>query len=674
MSRENRIACFEDTLARCSSEALAARTARAVAASRVFPADFRSNRLYKLWDTEVSVVEGTSFAVARENLSRGRVAVLNFANPHYPGGGVTQGAMAQEECLCRSSNLYPCINSEQVFGDFYEYHRTRTDYDFSDRLIYSPGVTVFKDDSSVPQLLPEENWFRVDVITCAAPYLAKRRYVNRTVLLNRFKSRIRNILEAALDKEVQVLILGAFGCGAFGNPPKVVARAFREVLEEQRYHRAFARVVFAIKSSVGGDPYTVCPNIAAFQTEFCGESKELEKLRYVGGVQDEPGMLDVTMPGGRVRYRGSESRAYYAWREKNPYFGKRFSILGDSVCTLEGFNPRGSRVFYDHANREKTGVWEMGDTWWGKVIEFFGGELLVNDSMGGSRVTQSVDTKEPFLAGCSEKRTGNLHIDDVYPDMILVWLGWNDWAYGVKPEPEGQETGDACFSLAYSLMLSRLRRNYPQAEIWCCTMPKSCREGEPGMVFPEAYGGVNIREYNHQIVNAALAANLCVADLFAQEIPFDSRDGSHPTAKGMDTLAMLMVRQMADEEGGALLDCELTHEPHNGVCRRCGKPLPETRQAMGLKLQLSDGQILTADRWQVTLGRSKDCDLVLKNPYVARSQATFTCREGQWYVRDNGTRNGTALNGKPLEADREYRIHPGDSLCFARKEEARVLG
>ncbi len=473
-----------------------------------------------------------------------------------------------------------------------------------------------------------------------------------------------------------MLILGAFGCGAFGNPPKVVAKAFREVLEERRYHTAFQRVVFAIKSSVGGDPYTVCPNIAAFQQEFYGESAELEKLRYVGGAQGGPGEQDVVMPGGRIRYRGSESRAYHNWKVKNPYFGKRFSVLGDSLSALEGFVPRGNPVFYDASRREKTGVWEMADTWWGKVIEFFGGELLVNDSRaGGCRVTRQPESREQFPSGCSEKRTSSLHVEDVMPDVILVYLGWNDWAYGVKPEPDSQaDEGDTCFSLAYGLMLSRLKKNYPDAEIWCCTLPKACKEADPNMVFPESYGGVNIREYNHQIVNAALAANLCVADLFAQEIPFDSVDGSHATARGMDTLAMLMVRQMADEDGGELLDCELTHEPSNGICRRCGKPMPETRQETGLRLKIrSSGEILRAYGWQVTLGRGKDCDLKLQNLYVARSQATFTCRDGQWYVRDNGSRNGTTLNGRDLEPGREYRIHPGDVLEFARKEEAEVL-
>ena len=671
MSREERIACFQDTLAQCAGEKLAELTTRARENSRVYPENFRSERLHAVREPEILVVEQDSFAAARENLRYGRVAVLNFANPHYPGGGVFQGAMAQEECLCRSSNLYPCLEDGRVFEDFYRYQQKQTDYNFSHRLIYTPGITVFKDDAPVPKALKEQEWFQVDVITCAAPYLAKRRYVNPTALENLLCKRIRNVLEAAMENEAEVLILGAFGCGAFKNPPQVVAKAFRRVLSEVRY-QAFRRIVFAIKSSVGGDAYTVCPNLAAFQTEFLGRSRELEKLRYVGGAQDAPGMLDVVLPGGRIRYRGSEARAYHEWREKNPYFGKRFSILGDSVCTLEGFNPRGSRVFYDESRREQTGIWEMGDTWWGKVIDFFGGELLVNDSSGGSRVTRPADQKD-FPAGCSEHRTGNLHEDEIGPDVILVWMGWNDWAYGVSLEPGDQEPGDTCFSLAYSLMLSRLKKNYPRAEIWCCTLPKSAMESAPDMVFPERHGGIHIWEYNHRITNAALAAGCCVADLAAQEIPFDSLDGSHPTAKGMDTLAMLMIRQMAYEDGGSLLDCEMEHQIHRGICRRCGRPMPAPRDN-DLRLKLADsGEELVVSGWQMTLGRSRECDLVLDNPYVARSQATFTCREGKWRIRDNGTKNGTYVNGRRLEPDEECRIHPGDRLCFAQKVEAEVL-
>mgnify|MGYP001083527730 CR=1 FL=1 len=67
----------------------------------------------------VAISENTTFAEARKYANGGRVAVLNFANPVNPGGGVENGAMVQEECLCRSSNLYTCLRADHLFNDYY---------------------------------------------------------------------------------------------------------------------------------------------------------------------------------------------------------------------------------------------------------------------------------------------------------------------------------------------------------------------------------------------------------------------------------------------------------------------------------------------------------------------------------------------------------------------------
>lgn len=50
------------------------------------------------------------------------------------------------------------------------------------------------------------------------------------------------------------------------------------------------------------------------------------------------------------------------WQHKNRYFGKEFSVLGDSISTLEGYNPRGYKVFYNRDNCVKSGVMQMEDT------------------------------------------------------------------------------------------------------------------------------------------------------------------------------------------------------------------------------------------------------------------------------------------------------------------------
>ena len=667
MVAQELIACFADTLELCRQDSLREETARSAASGRVYREGFRSSRLFAMWDTMVEVTEEDSLDAAKKNLRYGKTAVLNFANPHFPGGGVKNGAAAQEETLCRRSNLYPCLADSRVQEEFYQYHRKETDYFFSDRLIYTRDVTVFKDGSPVPVLLDAESWFRVDVISCAAPYIAKRRYTNRAALAETFKDRICNILEAAIDNEVQVLVLGAFGCGVFRNPPEIVAGAFREVFGQARYRRAFRRVVFAIRPSTSS-----CPNLAAFRYEFLG-------IPY-NAVNPS---VDIVMPGGRQLHPGAEAQRYDIWRKSNPYFGKQFSVLGDSVSTLEGFNLRGRPVFYQGDNCVKTGVREMGDTWWGKVITFFGGELLVNDSWSGSGVARRPDQAEAFPSGAGTCRTEKLRIGRVMPDVVLIHMGIQDWAAGVPIQSGENSVGT--FREAYGHMLTSLRESYPGAEFWCCTLAESLISSNPSFVFPSCYGGTALEEYNQVIRECANLHGCRVIDLAEFKVPYDTVDGIHPNCEGMALLASLTVRAAADEVGAAFLDCEGGHHEnveyldetgaYRYVCKRCGSvcrrdPQPaEIVEEPVLQLYQKDtGKTLRLSGERIFAGRSKDCDLKLNSGYAARYQATFVFRNGSWYIRDNNSMNGTYLNGKKLQPGAEVALKGDDEISFAKLE------
>lgn len=584
------ILSFKDSLNIAYSEKLLAATEGAIRSSRVYKEGFTSNTVSPCFEsTKVEVVSGTTFATAKGFCKFGRVAVLNFANPENPGGGVQNGAMAQEECLCRSSNLYPCLCDKSVFNEFYLYHRNLRSFFYSDRLIYTKGVTVFKDDSDVPQLMPENEWFQVDVITCSAPYIARRKYTNQAALKELFKSRIKNIFEAAVDNGAEVLVLGAFGCGAFKNPPEIVAKAFHEVIEENAYHTKFKRIVFAIKSTVGDDPYMACPNITAFEEEFYGLSAEGNKRRFSDPYSLEQAFGAIAMPSGRILKGGKEFNPYLEWKAHNPYFGKQFSVLGDSISTLDGYNPLGYNLFYFGENCFRSGVREMKDTWWGKVIDFFGGELLVNNSWSGSRVTQLPGSDSLFPSGCSDERTGNLHISNVVPDVIIVYLGTNDWANGVPIEFEGctllgHEYNDI-FVSAYGNMIRKIRSNYPNAEIWCCTLCATFMSSDPSFHFPYKYNGNYINKYNQIIETVANQQNCKLIDLFSYSVPYDSIDGSHPNVNGMNTLATLMIRSIGGKDVEPFLDCENDQhdfkwierlERHADyskkyVCQKCGR-------------------------------------------------------------------------------------------------------
>lgn len=273
MTTESLVACFNDTIERSQTGELKEFTERAISSNCLYKENFSSpdcgRQNYADSAAEkILVVPDSTFAAAQKNIRYGKTAVLNFANPQYPGGGASKGAVAQEECLCRCSNLYLCLSAPNIFEDYYFYHKKYTNHLFSDRLIYTKDVVVFKDESEVPALLPRDEWFFVDVITCAAPYIAKINIDNAS-LKSLFKSRIKNIFEAAIDNKVEVIILGAFGCGAFKNPPEVVAEAFHEVIDENGYADNFRKIVFAIKCNPNNTK-----NLDVFQEEFSKDEAE----------------------------------------------------------------------------------------------------------------------------------------------------------------------------------------------------------------------------------------------------------------------------------------------------------------------------------------------------------------------------------------------------------------
>ncbi len=231
------------------------------------------------------------------------------------------------------------------------------------------------------------------------------------------------------------------------------------------------------------------------------------------------------------------------------YYGKKFSILGDSISTLDKYNPDGYSVFYTEENCERSGIFRMQDTWWGKVIRYFDGELLVNNSWSGSRVTKLPNKKELFPSGCSDERTLFLHMDEMKPDVIIVYLGTNDWAFGAKTDRDllvSEDGDESVFDFAYDRMLKKLKKNYPSSKIWCCTLSETYISKHPNFVFPHVYAGRHMEEYN-QIIRDTSARNACgLIDLYSYRTPYDSIDGTHPTKRGMETIATMIVQALMD--------------------------------------------------------------------------------------------------------------------------------
>lgn len=196
----------------------------------------------------ITVTRHRTFEAAQKLIAKHpgkRVAVLNFASATNPGGGVTNGARAQEECLCRCSTLYPVLTKDEFIKNYYRYHRRRSDHLYTDACIYVPDVEIIKSDVDEPRRLPKKDWQKVDVITCAAPNLwFDPGALSADEQMKVHLKRGEQILQVAMANKVDVLVLGAFGCGAFRNNPVVVAEAYAQLLE--KYKDRFAAVEFAV--------------------------------------------------------------------------------------------------------------------------------------------------------------------------------------------------------------------------------------------------------------------------------------------------------------------------------------------------------------------------------------------------------------------------------------------
>ncbi|TDB85269.1 TIGR02452 family protein [Actinomadura sp. KC216] len=210
-------------------------------------------------ETRIEVTGETTLAAALRLSGQGTVPfALNFASAKNPGGGFLNGAHAQEEGLARSSGLYASLRSAR---EFYDFHRAQGDLLYSDHMIYSPDVPVFRDDAG--KLLDEP--YDVAFLTSPAP---NRGAINDAAKADRIRDvlhlRARKLLAVAEANGHRRLVLGAWGCGVFRNDPQEVAEVFAELLlPGQEFSGRFEHVVFAVWDTAKG-----APRHAAFQNVF----------------------------------------------------------------------------------------------------------------------------------------------------------------------------------------------------------------------------------------------------------------------------------------------------------------------------------------------------------------------------------------------------------------------
>ena len=221
------------------------------------------------------------------------------------------------------------------------------------------------------------------------------------------------------------------------------------------------------------------------------------------------------------------------------------SILGDSISTYEGCNPPGYAVYYDRHTQKINGLKSMRDTWWAITADRLNASILINNSYSGSLVTGY-----QFPAASGYERTQSLGTEQQDPDIILVYIGFNDFGNRIEITNEHNDfqEADRCFFFedAYKLMLSRMKQRYPKAVIVCGTLMRTVIEFNDPWIFPENYMGAVFEDYNKAIRIAAKKQNVLLADLSAHNIRYETFDGTHPTRAGHRTIARAWLRCLED--------------------------------------------------------------------------------------------------------------------------------
>ncbi len=215
--------------------------------------------------TRLEVTSETTFAAVRRlraQFPNAALGALNFASAKNPGGGFLGGALSQEEDLCRSSTLYLSLTQPQV-AEYYAANRRHSSNLYTDHLIYSPQVSVFRGDDS--ELLPHP--VSVDVITAPAPNagaVASNHPSELPQLPDVLWERANRVLALAAQQGQTHLVLGAWGCGVFRNDPQQVAHIFKELLLTEA-NGVFEQVTFAIYDRSKGQSV-----LGAFRAAFEG--------------------------------------------------------------------------------------------------------------------------------------------------------------------------------------------------------------------------------------------------------------------------------------------------------------------------------------------------------------------------------------------------------------------
>lgn len=238
--------------------------------------------------------------------------------------------------------------------------------------------------------------------------------------------------------------------------------------------------------------------------------------------------------------------------------GKKISILGDSISSYNGYNPSGYDYWYPNGN-----VNNANKTWWLEVINDLGLVMVKNASWSGSTVTGDSTSTVNAFAGCSTARINDLKDGATVPDIIVCYIGIND--FGLYARPVGTYDGTTeipaegtltNFSDAYALMLKKVMTAYPNATVYCCTLMEASNgayDPDNPSAFPtKNSAGTALAEYNDCIRTLAQAIGAKLIDLHNCGITHwntgsNTIDGIHPNKAGHLKIKEMVINKLLDD-------------------------------------------------------------------------------------------------------------------------------
>lgn len=332
----------------------------------------------------------------------------------------------------------------------------------------------------------------------------------------------------------------------FEEPSGNMAIGFRKIGHRTLYYDLNTGIMLVGEKKIGDKWYNFMPTNGNMRVGMCELGKRTVCYATSGemlyGQQQIDGEYYFFYESNGAMAKGVWIQGEYydvegKKRGENKYFGKKMSLMGDSVSTFSGWIQGGNIARYPQLDFEG-GVNQVEQTWWKSLIDDLGMEFGINASSVGATMTKSAET---YLA---KQEIINQLDDSGTPDVIFVFSGINDLDSHICPFKMGNyeelEIGKENRIIdAFATGIFRIKETYPNAEI-VIVLPYYCSR---------KYPNTKLEIFRKEMQKVCDSFQVKSIDLTQADIKKeDLADGVHPTVIGMKKIKQYIEKQLCGIE------------------------------------------------------------------------------------------------------------------------------